>query len=144
MLLHEAPCSSELGVVTVIREHSTTRSDHDTINLQHPLHQPGRDTEPCGRLHKCIVSTNVLYTSTVACRHTYQPGIIELPVEDAHGMGRGALQASPQPNCCLIRDGLLHLSQVRPPLEDPACLASLHQTMSAHWWIDPVLFTAYA
>ncbi len=54
----------------------------------------------------------------------YQPDIIELPVEDPHGVGRGALQAPPQPYCCLICDGLLHLTQIRPPPEHPACLAS--------------------
>ena len=77
-----------------------------------------------------MISIIVLDTCTVVCWHTDQPDIIELPVQDAHGVGRRALQASPQPYCCLICDGLLHLTQVRPPLEDPACLASLHQTLS--------------
>ena len=72
-----------------------------------------------------MIPIMVLDTRTVVW-YSYQPDIIELPVEDAHGVGRGALQASPQPYCRLICDGLLHLTQVRPSLEDPACLTSLH------------------
>ncbi len=37
MLLHEAPCSSQLGAVTVGSDRTITRSDNRTINLQHHL-----------------------------------------------------------------------------------------------------------
>ena len=50
---------------------------------------------------------------------TYQPDIVELPVEDAHGVGCCALQAAPQPYRCLVCDCLLQLCQVCPLPENP-------------------------
>ena len=63
-----------------------------------------------------------------ACRGSsaYQPNVIELPIENAHCVGGCAFQPTPQPNGCLIGDGLLQLSQVGPPPENPTLAARHH------------------
>ena len=56
---------------------------------------------------------------TVLEREAYQPHIVELPVQHAHGVGSRALQPPPQPNGCLICNGLLELCHISPPSEHP-------------------------
>ena len=52
---------------------------------------------------------------------TYWPDVIQLPVEDAHGLNlREALQAAPVLQRCVVGHCLLHLRQVEPQLEQPA------------------------
>lgn len=50
----------------------------------------------------------------------HQPDIIELPVEDPHGVGPTALQTPPQPYGPLVGYCLLQLSHISPLPEDPA------------------------
>ena len=59
------------------------------------------------------------------CTHTHQPDVIELPIEDPHGVGSSALQSAPEADGCLVGQSLLQLRHVDPPPEDPALTACL-------------------